>query len=90
MLAGGVLNKVGYYQPFLLAGAGIVTIGSGLIYTLDINTSSSRIIGYQILAGAGDGICVQVPVTAVQAFVDQKELATVTALVLCKHLPLSS
>ncbi|PYH71881.1 MDR family MFS transporter [Aspergillus vadensis CBS 113365] len=82
MLAGGVLNKVGYYQPFLLAGAGIVTIGSGLIYTLDINTSSSRIIGYQILAGAGDGICVQVPVTAVQAFVDQKELATVTALVL--------
>ncbi|GKZ34379.1 hypothetical protein AbraIFM66950_004610 [Aspergillus brasiliensis] len=68
MLAGGVLNKVGYYQPFLLVGAGIVTIGSGLIYTLDINTSSGKIIGYQILAGAGDGICVQVPVTAVQAF----------------------
>ncbi|PYH87536.1 putative efflux pump antibiotic resistance protein [Aspergillus ellipticus CBS 707.79] len=82
MLAGGILSKVGYYQPFLLVGAALVTIGSGLIYTWDLNTSSAKIIGYQILAGVGDGICVQVPVTAVQAFVDQKDLATVTTLVL--------
>ncbi|KAB8259413.1 putative efflux pump antibiotic resistance protein [Aspergillus pseudonomiae] len=82
MLAGGLLSKVGYYQPFLLVGAAIVTIGSGLIYTWEINTSSAKIIGYQILAGMGDGICVQIPVTVVQIFVHQKDLATVTALVL--------
>ncbi|RAH48768.1 MFS general substrate transporter [Aspergillus brunneoviolaceus CBS 621.78] len=82
MLAGGILNKVGHYQPLLLIGACLVTIGSGLIYTLNLTSSSAKIIGYQILAGAGDGICVQVLVTAVQASVDQEDLPTVTALVL--------
>ncbi|KAL4905804.1 hypothetical protein BDW74DRAFT_177506 [Aspergillus multicolor] len=82
MLAGAFLSKIGYYQPFLLAGAVTVTIGSGLLWTLDIDAPSAKQIGYQILAGAGDGFCIQVPVTAVQAFVDQQDIATVTALVL--------
>lgn len=85
MLAGGILSKTGYYQPFLLIGSAIVMIGSGLLWTLDVDTSSAKAVGYQILAGTGDGICVQVPVTAVQAFVDAQDLAGVTALLLCKY-----
>lgn len=65
-------------------GAAIVAIGSGLLYTLDVDTSAAKSVGYQILAGVGDGICVQIPVTAVQAFADAKDIPTVTATVLCK------
>lgn len=55
LVSGGLLGKVGYYQPFLLVGAAIVAIGSGPIYTLDVNTSTAKSIGYQFLAGVGDG-----------------------------------
>lgn len=84
LLAGAILSKVGLYQPFLLSGAGLVIIGSGLLWTLDIDSPSAKEIGYQILAGTGDGLCVQVPVTAAQAFIDKSHIAPVTALVLCK------
>ncbi|KAF9884655.1 hypothetical protein FE257_001408 [Aspergillus nanangensis] len=82
LVAGALLGKVGYYQPFLLLGAAIVTIGSGLLWTLNVDSSSAKSVGYQIVVGVGDGICVQVPITAVQAFVELKDLPTVTALVL--------
>ncbi|EED11989.1 efflux pump antibiotic resistance protein, putative [Talaromyces stipitatus ATCC 10500] len=82
LIAGALLGKVGYYQPFLVTGAAIVLIGSGLLWTLDIDTSGARVAGYQVLAGSGDGICVQIPVTAVGAFVEPKDLPTATAMVL--------
>ncbi|GES58769.1 putative efflux pump antibiotic resistance protein [Aspergillus terreus] len=79
--AGGVLGKPGYYQPFLVLGAAIVPIGSGLIWTLGPTSSTAKSAGYQVLTGISDGICVQVPVTAVQAFVELQDLPTVTVLV---------
>ena len=75
----------GIYVPGLLGGAALATIGSGLIYTLDIGSPSSHWIGYQALAGIGIGTAIQVPIIANQAFVHMSDISSVTAVTLCKY-----
>lgn len=87
LISGALLMKIGHYQPFLFIGGIFITIGSGLIYTLDINSPASKYVGYQLLAGIGDGLAVQVPVTVCQAPADPVDIPGVTGLILCtlKH-----
>lgn len=73
-------------MPFLFAGGILATIGTGLIYSLDIGSSSGQWIGYQVLAGIGTGLAIQVPIIANQAFVPMSEISSVTAITLCKFL----
>lgn len=82
MIGGGLVGKVGYFQPFLILGAILATIGAGLIYTLDIGSSAGEYIGYQILFGAGLGIAIQVPVIAAQALSELADIPLVTASIL--------
>jgi MFS family permease len=82
VVSGVSLSKYAYPQPFLLAGAVLTAIGSGLLYTLEINTGSGKWIGYQLLAGIGIGWCFQVPVVTAQASVNPEDLPSVTAMVL--------
>ena len=89
LVSGALLGKVGYYQLFLVLGGILITIGSGLIYTLDIGSSTGKYIGYQILVGIGDGLAVQVPVTACQALSKPVDIPAVTATVLCECAPIS-
>lgn len=83
VLSGGLISTYGIYVPFLLAGSVLATIGSGLIYTLDIGSPSAHWIGYQALAGIGVGLSIQVPIIANQAFVKMTEISSVTAVTLC-------
>ncbi|KAL2050628.1 hypothetical protein ABVK25_009136 [Lepraria finkii] len=82
MLAGQVIGKIGYFQPFLILGSILATVGAGLIYSLDIGSSVGRYIGYQIIFGTGLGIAIQVPVIAAQALSDISDIALVTASIL--------
>ena len=82
MLSGSVIGKIGYFQPFLLLGSILATIGAGLIYTLDIGSSVGRYIGYQIIFGAGLGTAIQVPVIAAQALSDMSDIPLVTSSIL--------
>ncbi|KAJ5697765.1 hypothetical protein N7488_011449 [Penicillium malachiteum] len=82
VLSGVILSKYPYPQPFLLAGAALTAIGSGLLYTLEVNTGSGKWIGYQLLAGIGIGWCFQVPVVTARASVKPEDLPSVTAMVL--------
>ncbi|KAJ0107033.1 hypothetical protein J7T55_006911 [Diaporthe amygdali] len=61
-ISSSLVGKINHYQSFLLVGAVLVTVGSGLIYTFDINTGLGSIIGYQVLYGVGTGLSVQIPV----------------------------
>lgn len=51
--------KLGYYTPWAITGSALVTIGSGLMSTFVPTTYSSQWIGYQILAGSGRGMVLQ-------------------------------
>ncbi|KAF2420726.1 MFS general substrate transporter [Tothia fuscella] len=68
ILSGGYLcSKTGWYNPFMFAPITLGAAGAGLIYTWDMNTSTSKLIGYQILYGVGVGLGIQQAIVAVQA-----------------------
>ncbi|RDW76741.1 MDR family MFS transporter [Aspergillus mulundensis] len=81
-LSSSIVTKVGYYQPFLLVGSILATIGGGLIYSMDLSTSLAKIIGYQILYGAGTGISVQIPIIVAGALTSSEEQPIAMATVL--------
>ncbi|PTB67607.1 MFS general substrate transporter [Trichoderma citrinoviride] len=80
--SGMLVSATGWYQPLLLGGTSVATIGAGLLYTLGKNTSTGKWIGYQIVAGAGWGTAFQIPMIAVQALADPKDLASATGMLL--------
>jgi MFS transporter, DHA2 family, glioxin efflux transporter len=79
------VSKVGYYQPFLWAGGIFMTVGSATIYTLDVKSRAAHYIGYQILAGIGGGLVIQLPVIVGQAIAARVDVAVTVAITLCKH-----
>lgn len=82
LIVGNLVGRIGYFQPFLILGAILATIGAGLIYSLGIGSSAGEYIGYQILFGLGLGIAIQIPIIAAQALSDLADIALVTASIL--------
>ncbi|KAK5105739.1 hypothetical protein LTR62_002327 [Meristemomyces frigidus] len=82
LLGSGAVGKLGYFQPFLIAGGMLATAGSGLIYTLDVESSTAMFVGYQVLAGIGIGIAIQMPVIAAQALSAKADITVTTTCVL--------
>jgi len=80
IITGGGVTVVGYYTPFVLIGSSIFTIGAGLIYTLAVNSSTGRWIGYQLLCGFGSGLGIQVPFIAVQVVLSAKDMPSGNAI----------
>jgi hypothetical protein len=66
VLAGKLVGIVGYYTPFSIASAVLMTIGCGLCSTLSATSSTGDWIGFQILFGIGRGMGMQMPLVAVQ------------------------
>lgn len=56
IVAGVSISKTGHYWPVLLLGGILATIGAGLVYSLDIGSSSGEWIGYQVFVGIGKHI----------------------------------
>jgi MFS family permease len=52
--------------PFLMCAPFFLAIGSGLLFTLDTDTSGAKVIGFQILAGIGTGMGAQNSIIAMQ------------------------
>ena len=78
------ITRVGYFTVYLAAGSALFVVGAGLLYTLDIGTSLSKALGYQVILGVGQGLAIQIPVITGQAFSKVQDMAAVTAIVLCK------
>ncbi|GAM35705.1 hypothetical protein TCE0_017r04237 [Talaromyces pinophilus] len=82
IVSGGTITKTGHTAPLMVVGGVIATIGSGLIYSLDIGTSTGKWIVYQIIGGIGWGLAYQVPINAAQGTVDPSDIATVTGIII--------
>ncbi|KAJ5199662.1 hypothetical protein N7491_009540 [Penicillium cf. griseofulvum] len=79
--SGGSITKTGHTAPLMVIGGVLGTIGSGLLYSLDIGTSTGKWIGYQIVGGIGWGLAYQVPINAVHGAVAPSDIATVTGVI---------
>lgn len=85
VIASGILfTKFPFYQLYLLIGASFTAVGAGLLYTLKVDSSAGKYIGYQFVIGFGNGVCQQIPLTVVQAFSQPEDLAISMSTVLCK------
>jgi hypothetical protein len=83
---GKAITKTGVAAPYLVVGSTIVTIAAGLLYTLGVGSSTGHWVGYQMLAGFGYGLALQVSVIIPQAFSEPADIAPTTAIIICKLL----
>ncbi|PBK58679.1 hypothetical protein ARMSODRAFT_1034428, partial [Armillaria solidipes] len=62
-----MMYKLGYVWPFLFFGPLAGAVASGLMFSLNMNSSFARIAGYQILMGARLGVALQTSLVVAQA-----------------------
>ncbi|KAF9640397.1 putative MFS transporter [Lasiodiplodia theobromae] len=72
-------HQTGEYLHPLRLGFFLLSLGTGLYMLLKADASNALIVGVEIIAGAGSGLCFQPPIIAVQAFVSSEDTATATA-----------
>ncbi|KAL8653878.1 MAG: hypothetical protein Q9226_003660 [Calogaya cf. arnoldii] len=79
--SGALVSTFGFYVPFMWLGAILATVGSGLLFSLRVDSASSRHSGYQFITGLGLGICTQIPFNAVQYMLPHDQMAMGSAIV---------
>lgn len=80
ILSGQITGRIGYYAPSMIASVILASIGTGLISTWSVETTSAKWIGYQILFGFGLGIGMQQPIMAAQTVLARPDVPTGIAL----------
>lgn len=90
IISGGSITATGIATPLVIGGSALATVGAGLLYTLDIGTSSGKWIGYQIVGGLGWGVAFQVPIIIGQAMSPAEDMSSTTAVILCKFFSSSA
>ncbi len=83
--SGGFITKTGHAVPVQALGSALCSVGVGLYYTMDTSTSTGRWVGYQIISSVGWGIGYQVPNMIAGGSTPPSDLATATAIILCKQ-----
>ncbi|KAH7076803.1 major facilitator superfamily domain-containing protein [Paraphoma chrysanthemicola] len=73
IIAGGLTSLLGYYNPFVLLGPALLSIGCGLFTTMNVETSSSHWIAFQVIFGLGAGMFITGPLIAVQSVLSPTE-----------------
>ena len=71
---GALMSKYGYYMPWYLGGGCLALIGSALMYTVDLDTSTSKIYGYTVIIGIGGGMYAQAGFAIAQVKVKPHEI----------------
>ncbi|KAF3067388.1 putative HC-toxin efflux carrier TOXA [Daldinia childiae] len=87
ILAGGLVQRVGYYPPFVILGAILNAIGCGLLSLLSPTTSTGAWIGYQIIFGIGRGLAMSMSFLAIQNHLPRHMIpASMSTLVFLQNL----
>lgn len=80
---GVVVMLTGRAQQVMAGGSMFATVALGLIYSLDIGSSTGKWVGYQILVGATMAFAMMHGLSVVQAYVEPEDMSAVTANLLC-------
>jgi hypothetical protein len=81
-VTGGLITKFGFYVPYIYICIILTCIGSGLITTLQVDSTISKWIGYQLLYGFGAGCALQIPNVATQNVLPLDDIPTGLAIVI--------
>ncbi len=79
-VAGALITRTGRWKRYLLAGGVLMTIGFGLLATIDAQTSIWVLGAYMAVLGVGVGLLMQNLVLAAQNDVPARELGSATSV----------
>jgi hypothetical protein len=82
LIVGSVVTWLGYYVPFMWVGSVVFTTGAGLLHTATQQTPMAKWFGYEVLAGAGFGMAIQIPIFAVQVVLGAADIPLGTVLII--------
>jgi MFS family permease len=80
IVAGGLIQRIGYPVPFMLASTVLASVGAGLISTWQVDVKKSLWIGFQVVFGFGIGIGMQQPSMMAQVVLPKEDQPTGVAL----------
>lgn len=86
IISGALTTRIGYYMPFLLISICLLSIGAGLLTTLQVDTAQPKWIGFQVVYGFGLGLGMQVPNLAAQTVLPKKDVPIGTSFMLFTQL----
>ncbi|KAF1951583.1 MFS general substrate transporter [Byssothecium circinans] len=82
LVSGILITKLGYYNPWILLGTAMMSVGCGLYTTMEVQSGMAEWIGYQALYGLGSGMFITGPLLAIQGVLTPEEtpvgISTVT------------
>ncbi|KAK5052673.1 hypothetical protein LTR84_002538 [Exophiala bonariae] len=81
IIAGTMITKLGYCNPWILTGVVFSSIATGLYSTFKVNTGHAAWIGYQVLNGLGIGFSMETPLSLVQTVLKPEEASVGISLV---------
>ncbi|OGE47443.1 hypothetical protein PENARI_c044G07987 [Penicillium arizonense] len=81
VVQGFALSKIGVVPLFWIIGGVLGTVGCGLIYTFDTETSAGKWIGYQIIVGFSAGWTFQIAMSNAQVHASPEDMSQATAIV---------
>jgi len=79
IFVGIFIHRTGRYLELIYVGGILMVLGNGLYILLSSSTPLPQIIGFQIIAGVGQGLLFEAPLIAIQAGVSQANTATATS-----------
>lgn len=86
VVTGALVSRIGYYTPFMIAGSCILSVGAGLLTTLQVDTGAGMWIGYQVVYGWGMGCTFQAPNLAAQTVLGHRDVPVGASLMLFSQL----
>jgi MFS family permease len=81
IIAGTMITKLGYCNPWILAGCAFSSISAGLYSTFKVDSGHAAWIGFQVLGGLGAGLSMETPLTAAQTVLSNEEAGIGISLV---------
>ncbi|KAL8721385.1 MAG: hypothetical protein Q9225_001932 [Loekoesia sp. 1 TL-2023] len=72
VIAGGLATQYGHYFPIMLVGTIVCSVGTGLLIRIQKATPVHIWAISMVIAGLGDGLCTNMPYTAIQAILDDE------------------
>ncbi|KAK3488068.1 putative aflatoxin efflux pump [Neurospora hispaniola] len=80
IIAGIITQKIGYYVPSMLVAPSLMSVGEGLMSTLNPGSPSSHWAAFQFLTGFGLGFGMQTSGLAIQTVLPKEDVSTGIAI----------
>ena len=76
LVSSAIVSGTGYYAPMMIAGSVWMSVGSGMLSRLTLNTPSALVIVFPALFGVGVGLSFQQPLIAAQTVLSKRDTPT--------------